>query len=354
MVVYGGVWWCMVSSSAATILFSSSDPEQSQIICQVCRFDIQKGSAHVMCKDNHLFCRDCFNHTVRSQVCESRAQFIALGCHLICPFCPDTQIPPSFVFRQCAFILEDAVYKLYEDCMTEKAVLKTQQECAKQYAEKLKSLHEQCPKQPSQVERDQIAEFLTYIGDNLILPRCPNEQCKKPFDDFEACAALKCEPDEGGCGTYFCAWCLQAQVGGQVSTARSECHAHVRLCPLNPTNNVYPPTPHPQVWNSVMHELARKRVKEYIAKSVPPQLQERVHADCQKQFPHIGLQRFGAVCSDGYRPVNPRGAVRIPGYEKNITTLMEMNLATRERAEQVLELVQNNLQEAIAFLLAVQ
>ncbi len=123
---------------------------------------------------------------------------------------------------------------------------------------------------------------------------------------------------------------------------------------MNPTNNVYPPTPHPQVWNSVMHELARKRVKEYIEKSVPPQLQERVHEDCQKQFPDIGLQRFGAVCSDGYRPVNPRRAVRNPGYEENITTLMEMSLATRERAEQVLEVVQNNLERAIELLLAVQ
>jgi hypothetical protein len=352
VVACGGVWWCMVYSSAANVLFSSSDPEQSEIICQVCGFDIQKEQAHVMCKDSHSFCRNCFNHTVRSQVCESRAHFIALGCHLICPFCPATQIPPSFVFRQCAFVLEEAVYKLYEDCMTEKAVLETQQECAKQYAEKLKSLQEQCPKHPSQVERDQIAEILAYIGDNLILPRCPNAQCKKPFDDFDACAALKCEPDVGGCGIYFCAWCLQAQVGvadasGQVSTARSQCHAHVRCCSLNPTNNVYPPAPHPQVWNSVMNELARKRVKEYIAKSVPPQLQERVHADCQKQFPDIGLQRFGAVCSDGYRPVHPKRAHRNSGYEENITALMEMRLATRERAEQVLEVMQNNLERAI-------
>jgi hypothetical protein len=50
-------------------------------------------------------------------------------------------------------------------------------------------------------------------------------------------------------------------------TARTRCHAHVRECPFNPHRNVYPPSPHPQIWEGVLAEWSRKRVKDYIRDS---------------------------------------------------------------------------------------
>ena len=50
--------------------------------------------------------------------------------------------------------------------------------------------------------------------------------------------------------------------------------------------------------------------------------------------------------------VKAKRAPRRLGYEEQITVLMNMNLATRARAEQVLELMGNDLDLAVEFLLA--
>ena len=67
----------------------------------------------------------------------------------------------------------------------------------------------------------------------------------------------------------------------------------------------------------------------------------------------IHLQAYGTVSSDGYRPspdlVPPRA-----GMEANITALMALGLANRERALHVLEAFNNNLEEALDLLLALQ
>ena len=71
-----------------------------------------------------------------------------------------------------------------------------------------------------------------------------------------------------------------------------------------------------------------------------------------KKFPEIRLQAFSSKVSDGYRAQQKQRTSRLLGYEENITRLMEMNLATRPRAEQVLEMMQNDLDHAVDFLLA--
>ena len=70
------------------------------------------------------------------------------------------------------------------------------------------------------------------------------------------------------------------------------------------------------------------------------------------KHPQIGLQPFGTVVHDGYRPAKPRRSSRLPGYDENVTILMNMGLADRARAEQVLEVMQNNVERAVDFLLA--
>ena len=47
-----------------------------------------------------------------------------------------------------------------------------------------------------------------------------------------------------------------------------------------------------------------------------------------------------------------KGGVKKIGYEENITMLMDMNVANRVRAEQVLEVMGNDLELAVEFLLA--
>ena len=95
------------------------------------------------------------------------------------------------------------------------------------------------------------------------------------------------------------------------------------------------------------------RVKAYIAAEVPQHLQEVVHKGIQERFPEIHLPPFGRIVTDCYRPPVMRPPPP-PFLEANVTTLMEMRLANRERALQVLAAHANNLAEAVAFLLALQ
>ena len=77
-----------------------------------------------------------------------------------------------------------------------------------------------------------------------------------------------------------------------------------------------------------------------------------MHDECMKRHPEIHLQAFGSKVSDGYRVQQGKRAPRLLGYEENITILMDMNVANRVRAEQVLEVMGNDLELAVEFLLA--
>ena len=84
---------------------------------------------------------------------------------------------------------------------------------------------------------------------------------------------------------------------------------------------------------------------------VPERLQEDVHNGVRQRFPEIMLQLYGTKVSDGYRL--PLERARPPPFmEENITRLMDMGLANRERAIHVLQAHANDLEAAVAMLLA--
>jgi hypothetical protein len=102
---------------------------------------------------------------------------------------------------------------------------------------------------------------------------------------------------------------------------------------------------------NVMHEAARKRVKEFIGLQVPGHLQHRVHATIALTFPEIHLQEFGLVVADGFRLPTPPKPHKIPGFQENINLLQSMGLANFDRAVQVLENFPD-IDSAINFILA--
>ena len=276
-----------------------------------------------------------------------------VGCRVSCRFCPPTQLLPAFVMRKEMPFLDDATYDCFQACIVEKAVIEAQKECDKRHARAIKEMQQATSSNPVP---GALEEEVAHISEHLILPRCP--QCTRQVIDFVGCAAMSCDAEDGGCGAYVCAWCLEVQVAVERTatmpgrTARLACHDHVRSCLLNPTKNVYPPSPHPEVWQGVMHELARKRVNDYIKASVTKELRRAVHVECQKRHPEIHLQDFGTKVSDGFRVQRAKRAPRILSYDQQITVLMNMNLADRVRAEQVLELMGRDLDLAVEFLLA--
>ncbi len=80
-------------------------------------------------------------------------------------------------------------------------------------------------------------------------------------------------------------------------------------------------------------------------------MHEGVYNRVRERFPEIRLQPYGSQVSDGYRQPLER-ARPTPFMEENITRLMDMGLANRTRAIQVLEANANDLEAAVALLIA--
>jgi hypothetical protein len=86
---------------------------------------------------------------------------------------------------------------------------------------------------------------------------------------------------------------------------------------------------------------------------VPEPLRARTHEFVRTRFPEIRLQPFGVLFTEGYRPAVRRASPQ-PYLEENVTFIMEMGIANRERALQVLQANQNNIEIAINILLALR
>ena len=228
--------------------------------CSVCR-----APGVVWCNRRHPYCRECFDHTVNCQVTgEGRPLFVTSGCKMCCPFCPLDQSPPSFVMHLCAPMLKESTFNSFQDCIVQQAVMAAEQTAEIRCAEKIKAYQQQHSLGQQQQLPDDIdvQQHVEHILDNVIRAKCPNKACGAYVGAFEACSAIQCT-----CNIYFCAWCLIEIEAYEGVTARTRCHAHVRECPFNPHRNVYPPSPHPQIWEGVLAEWSRKRVKDYIRDS---------------------------------------------------------------------------------------
>jgi hypothetical protein len=314
----------------------------------------------VHCHRNHAFCIGDFSRAVHSEISQHRQRFISNGCRLLCPLCTTGTSRRAGregdFARQCASQLTDDTYDLYEGAITEKAVIAAQVECEKRCSTAPKPAS-QDPDEETIGQRTHTFTLLNttlhhhfstaaatiHITEQLVYPRCPT--CQGLMPDFEACASLHCET----CGSTICAWCFTTHPDA------SACHAHILSCPfnLNP-GYLYPPLPHPALWWSVMHEWARKRIRDYILAQVNPKLQQRVHNMCKTMHPHLGLVAWDVQSSgDGYRHTSAGGrrSNPTPTFDANITTLIGMGLANQARAEQVLQGLGNDLSAAVELLL---
>ena len=303
------------------------------VACEVCGLET---SDLVRCRNKHPMCLPDFNRQV-AFLMKGRRAFIDNGCELSCPYCPAPSSKDAGFERRCAAQLDIDTYALYEQCITERAVVLAQQECEQRLLASSASQG-----QTSDPIEAEILTAVRHITDQLVHPRCPNVDCNVQLADFEACAGLKCEE---GCGRSICGWCLTLQ------DSPAMCHIHVPQCAFNPApGTLFPPSPHPATWWSVMYEWARKRIKDYIS-SLPQNLQQRVHDVCRTMHPHLAMQPFGWKTSDGYRN-RAEHAQRHGGFAENVTELMAMGLADHARAEQVLQITGNDLATAARFLLA--
>ena len=340
-----------VESIDLSQLLNAVSPAKVQ--CTNCHELREEGDFARCGNSTHRFCSNCFCNVVGNAVGgENKGVFIASRGLVPCTWC--TPNSSCDVQRYAALLSKDC-FQAWLDAV---AAMKVEEESSK-WAERLKQKDEEhfqvLVKAGAASEDMQVQRHYDHIADTLIQPSCP--VCHMYIVEFDACCALQCGRRDGakwavgnGCGAYICAWCLTTQV------SEKELNEHVKLCSYNPSRgSMFPPAGHPREWDYVMHEFARKRVKEYITAKVPSGLQKQVYLKVQTSNPEIGLglQTWGTVVSDTFRPSRDVRPPRQPSLEDNVTTLLTMQIVdNRQQALTLLEASSNNIDTAITFALA--
>jgi len=325
----------------------------AKVACTSCSEPTEQQALARCGNGTHHFCSDCFREVIFNAVRgQNKGVFIASGGLVSCTWCnPNSSCD---VQRYAALLSKDC----FQAWLGAVAAIKVEEESLK-WAERFKQKDEETfqvlVKAGAATDDMLVQHHYDHIAEKLIQPACP--VCHMYIVAFDACCALQCGRRDGmkwavghGCGAYICAWCLETQV------SEKELHEHVKLCSYNPVrNSLFPPVGHPAHWENVMHEFARKRVKEYITDKVPSELQQQVYVKVQTSNVEIGLglQPWGTIVSDGFRQSRDVRPPRQPTMEDNVTTLLNMQLVdNRAQALMLLEAAANNIDTAVTFAMA--
>jgi hypothetical protein len=185
--------------------------------CIIC---FEKHLKGIYCESGHFVCDDCFVSYVES-VFNDAGKLMDQGCKIHCPD-PSCQCPP-WTTSQLRKLLTPEIME--------------------RYVESLANLVRMLDAHDKGVEFDEndINAGTKVVIDSLTLG-CPS--CKIALDpDPEGCCAMRC----GSCSKHFCYLC------SKILPNSTECYSHVRICPQNPSKNVFAPLK--------TRESAQKRLK---------------------------------------------------------------------------------------------
>lgn len=148
------------------------------------------------------------------------------SCKVHCYVCQMNKMPLDFSFdmRSCGARLTPTVYEKYLGCCQELQIIQARKDLeARLHAaqEELRAF-----KHATSPTETRVRQITHFIGENLVLPKCPNPRCGAPFVSFDGCCGITCV-----CKAHYCGWCLQ------LCANDDECHDHVRQCPFNPPAN---------------------------------------------------------------------------------------------------------------------
>ena len=140
----------------------------------------------------HFYCNECYGDMVTSQVTgEGKPVFLAAGCEVTCCFCQPDGVRSVFDMRLCAPHLTPAAYSTYLKTMAEPEVVREQRELQ----QRMQQQEAEYRARLQNVERTAAAAaldpHLQHIAEQLILPRCPTQSCRRFIPDFESCAGLQ-------------------------------------------------------------------------------------------------------------------------------------------------------------------
>jgi hypothetical protein len=245
---------------------TAAPPKPTQ--CQDCPYDESDECVITCAAGGHHYCKEHTDAMARFHVGMQKVAFLKTGCQFRCPH--DDSI---FDLQQVIAAVKKETWTLINTALQEQAVIDVQRS--------LMAFQVPAAKLTPHEEAMEAIRFRAQ-------PRCNN--CKDLLTDFEACSALTCgtvRPGgvrDAGCGARICAWCLKVLDVSELH------HEHVANCRRNPDpGSVYPPVPHPQVWNTSMALLTRERIFCFIETQKGEDFRHALYAATRQEFPDIGM-----------------------------------------------------------------
>jgi hypothetical protein len=221
--------------------------------CFVC-FDEVDVDAGVECRTGHFMCAVCLNEEVKAQVSmENLGAFKKAKLCIKCrhPACSgDSWLDIAALTRHLAEDGFRAYLGAREAVQVGEALQEQEERCTKMVRE----LEEQMQKLAVGKDRAVLQARKKIIEDILTL-KCPRQDCRQAFVDFDACFALTC----AACTSAFCAYCLQ--------DCGRDAHRHVANCQYNtaPGKAVFASV---QVFEKAQRERRTRLLKEHLAHHV--------------------------------------------------------------------------------------
>jgi len=173
-----------------------------QLQCCVCMEDVaaSDGCTCSGAAPGHFFCNECFCDMVASQVTgEGKPVFLAAGCEVTCSVCQQDGVRCVFDMRLCAPHLTPAAYSAYLKTMAEPEVVREQREWQQRMEQQQADHTARLQNVERAVTAAALDPHLQHIAEQLILPRCPAQSCRRFIPDFEACAGLQVRLIAPGC-----------------------------------------------------------------------------------------------------------------------------------------------------------
>jgi hypothetical protein len=170
---------------------------EPQLQCCVCSDDVaaSDGCACSGQAPSHFYCNECFSAMVVTQVTgEGKPVFLSNGCEVTCSFCQPDGVRSVFDMRLCAAHLTPAAYSAHLKTMAEPEVMREQREWQQRMQQQQADYTARLQNVQQAAAAAALDPHLQHIADQLILPRCPTQSCRRFIPDFEACAGLQVRP----------------------------------------------------------------------------------------------------------------------------------------------------------------
>jgi len=190
----------------------------------------------------HFTCDGCLlQHVHFATVAELRVRFEREGC-VLCPQAPRECAAVAYSDADLARHLPEEAFTAYLDSRRD---LVEQRLAAENDARMREAVQAELQRLQQLDERQRrLLAIKNRIVDEHLTLKCPRQNCRQAYIDFNGCAALVCSR----CPCNFCGWCLQ--------DCGSDSHAHVRRCPHKPGGaDAYYPRP----WSAFEEHWGRRK-----------------------------------------------------------------------------------------------